>query len=86
VVAGKAITLRRKAGKVYRVGRMLSNGGMFPLKCAHLIAQSPFLLLDMVVLGEPYVPHLNPKWWNIGNATDDAETIAEWAANRGDLL
>lgn len=81
-VVGKAMTVGRKVGRLYRFGTMLYNVGMYPLKCANFVAQTPFMALDMIVLGEPYIPKLNAKWWNLGNATDDAETIAEWAKEK----
>jgi hypothetical protein len=82
VVAGKALTVGRRVGKCYRLGTMLYNVGMAPFKCANFVAQTPFMALDMVILGQIHVPRLNAKWWSIGNVTDDAETALDWAREK----
>lgn len=49
---GRAITVTRKVGRVYRFGTMLYNSGMLPFKCAHFINQSPMIILDLIMIGE----------------------------------
>lgn len=68
VVLGRAIKANREVGRVYRLGTMLS---MFPFKCAHVINQSPIIILDLIMLSEVYIPYANAKWWSIGNGTPD---------------
>lgn len=71
VVLRRAITATRKVGRVYRLGRILYNSGIFPLKCTHVMNQSSMIILDLIMIGEPYIPYANAKWWSIGNGTAD---------------
>lgn len=79
---GRALTLTRKLGNLYKVGTMLYKAGMLLFKSIHFAMQSPFIALDMLMLGEPYIPSLNAKWWHIGNATDNPETAVEYFVNK----
>lgn len=76
-MAGKALTVTRNAGRLFRFGSMLYNGGMFPFQCINALMQAPFMALDVCMIGEVYIPSANAKWWNIGNVTDDTKTIAK---------
>lgn len=77
-VTGKAITVGRKVGHLYRVGTTLYNGGMYPFKCINFFSQSPLFGLDMIMVGEVYVPNMDAKWWNLKNAAADTEDLVEW--------
>lgn len=79
VIVGKALTIGRKLGKVYHLGTMAYNFGMGPFKVVNAVCQAPFVFLDMAVLGHPHIPNLNATIWNIGNITDDMETLADRA-------
>lgn len=78
VCMGKAIRVARKVGSFYKAGTMLYNVGMTPFKCIHFATQTPFMILDMVLIGEVYIPKLDAKWWNAGKVTDDVETATKW--------
>lgn len=76
VLFGKGIATVRRVGAWYRIGTTAYNIGMSPVKIANFICQGPFVIMDMFVLGEPYVPKLNATFWSLGNITDDMETVA----------
>lgn len=78
---GKALMVTSKVGHVYRLGKLMYNTGMYPAKLVHFFMQAPLMALDVLMIGEPYVPHGNATLWSIGNITDDAETVAKWAIN-----
>lgn len=72
VVVEKCLTVGSKAGRIYRIGTMLYNGGMLPLKCLNIMAQSPLAIINLAMLGEIHIPAMNAKFWHIANAADDA--------------
>jgi hypothetical protein len=71
VFVGKAITLTRKLGRVYRLGTVLYNGGMLVFKCFHFWAQSSMISLDLIMIGEIYLPNVDAKWWEIDTTMDN---------------
>jgi len=82
VLLGRALTMTRKLGKLYRVGTTLYNTGMFGFRCMNYIGQAPMIVVDMICIGEIHIPAGGAKWGHAGNATADAESTVGFLGNQ----
>lgn len=75
VLIGKSLATISKLGRWFQLSSMLYNSGMTGFKAFHYLCQSLFIFMDIVLLGQIYIPKANAKFWNLGNPTDDAENL-----------
>lgn len=75
VLIGKSLATISKVSHWFQLGSMLYNSGMTGFKAFHYICQSAFIFMDIVLLGQIYIPKANAKFWHLDNPTDNTENL-----------